>query len=114
MHLRSGLPFWLIRDGLPFDHPVFDKPIKTNVVIIGAGISGALLGYHLVEAGIDAIVVVRGSIGLGSTCTNISLLHYEIDDPMHQMVDRLGYINVVRCYQPCSKSIDTLHHIEAR
>ena len=44
MNLVSGYPFWLIKEGLPFNYPALQKSISTDVLIIGAGISGALAG----------------------------------------------------------------------
>jgi glycine/D-amino acid oxidase-like deaminating enzyme len=50
MNLRSGYPFWLAKNGLPFDYPKLEKSIKADVIIMGGGISGALMAYHLINA----------------------------------------------------------------
>ncbi|PZR21089.1 MAG: FAD-binding oxidoreductase, partial [Flavobacterium psychrophilum] len=57
MTLKAGYPFWLIKDGLPFTFPKLDHNIDTEVAIIGAGISGALVRYHLINAGIDCVTI---------------------------------------------------------
>lgn len=57
MNLTTGYPYWLINSGLPNKYLKLDKPIKTDVVVMGGGISGALTAYYLVEAGINCIVV---------------------------------------------------------
>ena len=74
MNLSSGYPFWLVRHGLPFDYPKLDRDIDTDVVVMGGGISGALMSYHLTNAGVNHIVVDGRTIGLGSTCASTSLL----------------------------------------
>lgn len=56
MNLRSGYPFWLIKDGLPFNYPIIESNTSAHVVIMGGGISGALAAYHLMEAGVDTIL----------------------------------------------------------
>ena len=40
MTLKSGYPYQLVKDGLPFTYPKLDHDIDTDVVILGAGISG--------------------------------------------------------------------------
>ncbi len=108
MNLTSGLPFWLIKDGLPFNYPVLDTSISTRVTIIGGGISSALMSYYLLNAGIECTVVDKRSIGLGSTCASTALLQYEIDTALHELVNKRGYKDAVRSYTLCSQAIDTL------
>jgi len=81
MDLVSGYPFWLIKSGLIYNYPALENSIKTDVVILGGGISGAFTAYNLTNAGIDCVVVDSRSIGLGITCTRTSLLKWEIDTP---------------------------------
>jgi hypothetical protein len=45
MHLKSGYPFWLIKSGLPFHYPFLPQNKKTDVVVMGGGISGALVAW---------------------------------------------------------------------
>ncbi len=105
MDLSSGYPFWLIRDGLPFDYPMLDADIEAEVIVLGGGISGALAAWHLSEAGIDTIVVDKRSIGLGSTCASTALLQYEIDTPLSELQHKTGLPAAVRSYKLCEESI---------
>lgn len=111
MDLSSGFPFWLIKNGLPFDYPPLRNDIKTDIVILGGGISGALAAYILAKAGVKAIVVDSRSIGLGSTCASTAMLQYEIDTPLHKLQKLVGLENAVSAYKECDKSIDTLFQI---
>ena len=43
------------------------KPLRTEVVIIGAGIVGAMCAYYVNRAGLKAIVVDRGTVASGTT-----------------------------------------------
>jgi len=90
MTLKSGYPFWLVKNGLPFTFPKLDHDITTDVVIIGAGISGALARYYLVNEGIDCVTLDARTIGLGSTSASTSLLQYEIDRPLCKLIDTVG------------------------
>lgn len=111
MNLKSGMPFWLIKDGLPFTFPKLDKNIETDVVIVGAGISGALVRYYLINAGIECTMVDSRTIGLGSTSASTSLLQYEIDTPLHKLIDMVGKENAERSYQLCDYAIEELSKI---
>lgn len=113
MDLTSGYPFSLVRYGMPFTYPKLTTAVKTDVVIIGGGISGALTGYYLHKAGFDCVIVDGRSIGLGSTCASTSLLQYEIDVSLHELSARIGKQNAVRAYQLCRESIYKLGIIAA-
>ena len=89
MDLRSGYPFWLVQSGLVNTYPSLAADIRCEVAVIGGGITGALVAYHLVQAGIDTVVVDKRDIGWGSTSASTGLLQYEIDTPLHQLIDFL-------------------------
>lgn len=111
MDLSSGYPFWLVRHGLPFDYPALCEDKSTDAVIMGGGISGALVSYYLTAAGIKNIVIDARTIGLGSTCASTSLLQYEIDTPLCELIHKVGLNDAVRAYQLCDNSINTLQKI---
>ena len=108
MELVAGYPFWLIKNGLLCSYPKLLENTKCDVVIIGGGISGALAAYHLIQAGIECILVDGRAIGLGSTCASTSLLQYELDTPLHKLKATIGEFKAVRVYQLCSDAIDKL------
>jgi glycine/D-amino acid oxidase-like deaminating enzyme len=111
MNLSSGYPLWLVRYGMPFDYPKLRENITTEVVVMGGGISGALVSYYLSKAGIDNVVVDGRTIGLGSTSASTSLLQYEIDTPLSELQHRVGLYNAVRAYRLCDHAIDILDMI---
>jgi glycine/D-amino acid oxidase-like deaminating enzyme len=111
MDLRSGYPYWLIKNGLPFDYPKLEEEVKAAVIIMGGGISGALAGYYFANAGIDCVIVDARTIGLGSTCASTALLQYEIDVPLTELCDKIGTDNAVRSYRLCAESIKKLGDI---
>ncbi len=111
MNLKAGYPFSLIKNGLVSEYPKLEKNIRTDVVIMGGGISGALVAWHLLENNISCIVVDSRSIGLGSTCASTSLLQYEIDTPLHKLTGLIGRKNAARSYALCLEAIDKLVRI---
>ncbi|MDQ6903429.1 MAG: FAD-binding oxidoreductase [Bacteroidota bacterium] len=111
MDLKSGMPFWLIRDGLMFNYPKLEEDLHTDVLVLGGGVSGALSAYYLSRAGINCTVADARSIGLGSTCASTSLLQYEIDVPLCELQHKIGFKNALRSYQLCAQSILKLQEV---
>jgi glycine/D-amino acid oxidase-like deaminating enzyme len=99
MKLSSGYPYSLIKNGLPYSYPKLEKNIKTDVLVLGGGISGALTAHYLIQEGIDCTLIDARTIGLGSTCASTSLLQYEIDTPLHQLITMIGVKDAVRSYK---------------
>lgn len=111
MTLKAGYPFWLVKNGLPFTFPKLDHDIETDVAILGAGISGALVRYHLIQAGIQCTTIDARTIGLGSTCASTSLLQYEIDVPLYKLTKMIGREKAERSYHLCADAINKLDSI---
>lgn len=111
MHLRSDKPYSLLRHGLGHVYPSLRKDLKAEVAIIGAGITGALMGWHLMQKGIQAVVIDRRHAGMGSTAASTSLLQYEIDTPLHKLIKLVGEKNAVLSYLLCRQAIYDLHEI---
>jgi glycine/D-amino acid oxidase-like deaminating enzyme len=108
MELVAGYPYWLLKSGLPYQYPKLLENVKCEAAIIGGGISGALTAYHLLNAGLQCLVVDGRTIGLGSTCASTSLLQYELDIPLHKLKKLVGEEKAVRSYQLCGEAIDKL------
>jgi glycine/D-amino acid oxidase-like deaminating enzyme len=111
MKLSSGYPLSLIKNGLLFSYPKLERDIKTDVLVLGGGISGALTAHYLIKEGIDCTLIDARSIGLGSTCASTSLLLYEIDTSLHQLIKKVGEKNAVRSYKLGTSAITKLEGI---
>lgn len=111
MDLRSPYPFWLLRHGIIHSYPSLQDEIKTEVAIIGAGISGALVAHSLLQAGFEVAMIDRRHAGMGSTAASTSLLQYELDTPLHQLAKKVGLYQAVEAYQLCRQSIYDLERI---
>ena len=111
MDLRSHYPYSLLRYGLIKSYPSLKKNRKTEVTIIGAGITGALVAWQLQKRGIDCIVVDKRHVATGSTAASTSLIQYEIDVPLHRLIKQVGFKNAIRSYQICKEAITGLREI---
>lgn len=111
MNLKSGLPFWLIKNGLSKDYHTLDSDLETEVLIIGSGITGALTAHFLCEAGVKCAIVDRRMVSTGSTTASTAQLQYEIDVFLFELIDLVGEEAAVRAYELCLESITTLEGI---
>src|SRR4030095_7889812 len=105
MDLKSGCPFWPIKNG-PFGHYFpLDQDVDCEVAIIGAGITGALVAYYLTKEGIPTVVIDRREVGTGSTSATTGLLQYEVDTPLFELIGMVGEKKAVRSYHLCVEAI---------
>lgn len=105
MDLHSKTPFWLVKSGLVQSFPSLKTNLETDVAIIGAGITGALVGYHLAKAGVKVALFERRHVGMGSTSASTALLQYEIDTHLTQLAAWFGEAKAARSYQLCLDAI---------
>ncbi|WP_271393581.1 NAD(P)/FAD-dependent oxidoreductase [Aequorivita sinensis] len=111
MDLKSNEPFWLIKNEFPQSYPSLRESISSEILIVGAGITGALVAYKLLEEGKKVVMVDKRDICNGSTAASTSMLQYEIDEPLHKLIDLVGVTIAVSSYQNCEKSISDLELI---
>ncbi|MCB9152243.1 MAG: FAD-binding oxidoreductase [Caldilineaceae bacterium] len=114
MDLRSGYPFWLVKNGLVYTYPALESDQDCDVVVIGGGITGALAAYTLVQEDVDVIVVDKRDIGWGSTSASTAMLQYEIDKELHELKDLIGPQEAVRAYQLGVQSLNDIQAIVAQ
>ncbi|MGV3638357.1 MAG: NAD(P)/FAD-dependent oxidoreductase [Flavobacteriales bacterium] len=111
MKLRSNEPYWLVRNGLIHDYPSLQHDLTVEVAIIGAGITGSLIAHRCMEEGRSTVVVDRREVAHGSTSATTGMLQYEIDVPLHALIERIGERDAVEAYRACERSIDQLASI---
>lgn len=108
--LRSGRPVWLAGRMPPTPHLPLLHSGKAPVVVIGAGISGALVTDALLLAGHDVTVLDRRGPLQGSTAASTALLQFEIDTPLVQLARKIGKEKAVRAYWRSATGVDYLRH----
>ena len=111
MDLRSGHPFWLLKNGLLADYPSLKHNESCEVAVIGGGITGALVAYYLVQEGVETVLVDKRDIGGGSTAASTALLQYEIDTELHDLIGSVGEAHAVRSYRLGLEAIDTVERL---
>ena len=106
MDLHDGTPFWPRRDGLISHHPPMLRDESCDAVVIGGGITGALIALELTRRGIDTVVIDRRDLGGGSTSASTSMLQYEIDELLIDLTDAYGWEIASTAYRECSRGIE--------
>lgn len=111
MDLKSGYPFWAVRNGLMHAFPPLEKDLQCEVLVVGGGISGALIANELAAHGHDVAVIEQRDIGWGSTAASTALLQYEIDTHMVDLARQYGEAAAVQAYQACAEAIPALRAV---
>jgi glycine/D-amino acid oxidase-like deaminating enzyme len=113
MDLKSGYPYWAIKNGLLSPFPALAGDLACEVAVIGGGITGALIADHLQAAGHEVAVIEQGEIGWGSTAASTALLQYEIDTPLLDLANRVGAQDAALAYLACAQALDQLRGLAA-
>lgn len=108
MDLKSGYPWWAIKNGLLHAFPALRGDLRCEVAVIGSGITGSLIADELSRAGHHVVVLEQRDVGWGSTAASTALLQYEIDTAMTELAERYGEDDALLAYRGCLEAIDRL------
>jgi glycine/D-amino acid oxidase-like deaminating enzyme len=108
MDLKSGYPFWAVKNGLMRASPPLQDALRCEVAVIGGGITGALVADELQQHGFEVAVIEQRDIGWGSTAASTALLQYEIDTHLVDLAKQYGEKRAVLAYRACAEAITQL------
>lgn len=111
MDLRSNEPYWLIRNDFKKSYPSLDNSISTDILVVGGGITGALIAHKLMQEGKEVVVVDRRDVCNGSSAASTGMLQYEIDVPLYKLIELRGLDCAVSSYKQCENAIYDLKTI---
>src|SRR5947199_8741094 len=58
-------------------------PARAEVVVVGGGITGTSIAFHLAEAGVDVCLVERSELASGSTSRAAGGVRAQFSDPLN-------------------------------
>ncbi|TFE00067.1 FAD-binding oxidoreductase [Jeotgalibacillus sp. R-1-5s-1] len=109
MDLQSGRFYWDTTFIDPPEYPSLAEDIQCDVLIIGAGSSGAQVAYDLKDTGLNVVVIDQYKAGMGSTRTNTALVQYLGDKMTYELVNSFGEEAAMMHTTLCR---DAINHIE--
>lgn len=114
MDLLSSTPYWRLQNGLIKCYPTLLRDHYCEVVIVGGGISGAILAYFMIESGFDTILIDGRDIGAGSTSGSTALIQYEADYTITELTKKIGAESAINAYRACFESLKDLEKISKK
>jgi glycine/D-amino acid oxidase-like deaminating enzyme len=112
--LRSSTPVWMAYPRRIPRARRLSQDLETDVLIVGAGISGALIAYALTRDGHRVIVIDRRGPVLGSTPASTALLLFEIDTPLIHLKRKIGARPAERAWLRSKAALDALYELARR
>jgi glycine/D-amino acid oxidase-like deaminating enzyme len=113
MDLHTGRPIWTILEApeSPHAHRPLEQDEECEVVVVGGGVSGALVADRLAEAGVETVVLDCRDFGCGSTAASTNLLLYETDSSLQELAARFGPDAARRVFELGRCAIDSIEQL---
>ncbi|WP_228447736.1 NAD(P)/FAD-dependent oxidoreductase [Chryseobacterium sp. KBW03] len=92
-------------------YPSLKSNEECEVLIVGGGITGSLIAHQMIEDGYDTILIDKRELCNGSTSATTSMLQYEIDVPLYELIGKIGEKGAVLSYKACSDAIDLIEKV---
>ncbi len=85
-----------------------DADLECDALVVGAGITGALVAERLTRQGLDVVIIDREHPGRGSTAASTSMLLWEIDRPLFELAEIYGFERAARAYRASLEAVTGL------
>lgn len=106
--LRTGTTIWEIARAPKLVVSPLTGSIAADVVVVGAGISGALIAERLAATGFRVAIVDRRGPCRGSTAASTALIQFEIDSPLAKLTEMIGAARAARAWSRSAASVEEL------
>jgi glycine/D-amino acid oxidase-like deaminating enzyme len=106
--LRTGTSYWQSRPAPRVPAHRLTRDITTDVLVVGAGISGALVAETL-SADHQVVIVDRRGVAKGSTPASTALVEYEIDTPVTHLARKIGKGDAGRAWRRSHLAVHALY-----
>lgn len=108
LNLRTGRSIWQARPCPRVPQSALTRNIHCDAVVVGAGISGALLAESLSDEGLEVVVLDRRGALRGSTTATTALVQYELDKPLTKLAEMVGLPKAERIWRRARLAVDAL------
>lgn len=90
LDLRTGRPVWSAYRAPAVPTASLRQDITMDVLVVGMGVSGAMIAEALTANGHDVVCIDRRGPLIGSTAATTALVQYEIDQPLSVLAGKIG------------------------
>jgi len=106
--LRTGRSIWLSHRLPAISHQEISRSFGTEVLIVGAGISGAMVADALASDGHEVVLIDRRGPLKGSTPATTALVQYEIDEPVISLARKIGVRDAERSWRRTHQAVQNI------
>src|SRR5437868_3973525 len=89
-------------------HGPLTRDVETDVLIVGAGITGGMVGEALATAGLKTVIIDKRAPMKGATSASTALVQYEIDTPLIELTPQIGKKDAIRAWRRTRLAVDAL------
>lgn len=108
-NLRDGDTVWSLYKKPSVHGSPLRRSVNADVVVVGGGISGAMIAQSLAEAGRKPLIVDRRRNALlGSTAASTALLQFELDTPLIKLSRSIGMRKAQRVWMASHEAVNEL------
>lgn len=90
LDLRDGIPVWSAYRARSVPAGRLTKDVKADVLIVGMGVSGAMMAEALTRDGHAVVCIDRRGPLKGSTAATTALVQFELDEPLTRLSRKIG------------------------
>lgn len=108
LDLRTGIPVWNAYRAPRVPTQRLARDVKCDVLVVGLGISGAMIAEALTAQGLSVIGVDRRGIMLGSTPATTALVQFEIDQPLSELGRQIGQADAAQAWRRSRLAVTNL------
>jgi glycine/D-amino acid oxidase-like deaminating enzyme len=107
-NLQTGRTYWQSRPVPRIPVAPLRADQHTEVLVIGAGMTGAMAAEALTAAGLRVTIIDRRGPLQGATAATTALLQYEIDMPLTMLQKTLGHVDAARAWRRSELGLESL------
>lgn len=106
--LYSGTPVWEAYRRPRVPTAELPDALSVDVVVIGGGISGAMIADALSGHDLDVVIVDRRKPVTGSTAASTALVQYEIDIPLTKLQKQIGLERAASAWRRSRLAVESI------
>ncbi|MGQ2952054.1 MAG: NAD(P)/FAD-dependent oxidoreductase [Agrobacterium sp.] len=109
--LRDSKPLWADSPRIGIRSGTTPKADRYDTIVVGAGISGALVSHALHRPGQSMLVIDKSEPVMGSSVASTAMIQHEIDTPLTELRKMIGKDAADRAWQRSARAVLRLEEI---